>query len=192
MRERRPEDWRTDLVQRHELEAEVAKVLNDHPDLVLLTDSTASVNSLDYQLEGPGGLRLEVELKAKRQPYVGWSAFRPDVAERDLFILDELSLRHIVDAGRYAFLLVNDVPGRRWCLWATPDLVLASKVRVARPLMRKKARSKGKVLLDIVEQALVVETMVEAVDAIAATTPAIDLHWHDVAPWPRLTKEGRA
>jgi hypothetical protein len=53
-------------------------------------------------------------------------------------------------------------------------------------------RSKGKVLMSLVEQSLVVPTLAEAVDAIAATTTAIDLYWNDVAPWPRLSKEGRA
>jgi hypothetical protein len=52
---------------------------------------------------------------------------RPDLAEVDLFILDELALRKNVDAGRYAYLVVADLPGQRWCVWSTADLVLATK-----------------------------------------------------------------
>jgi hypothetical protein len=66
-----------------------------------------------------------------------------------VFILDELALRRVVDAGRYAFLLVRDLPGERWALWSTAELVLAAKVRVSRRLAATTVTDKGKVLIDL-------------------------------------------
>ncbi len=40
MRERRPQDWRKDLAERHVLENRVAQEIVIHPDLVLLDRST--------------------------------------------------------------------------------------------------------------------------------------------------------
>ncbi len=84
MRERRPDDWRVDLAERHPLEAEVAAAIDAHHALVRLGTSTASLERLDYQLLGPGDRLCELELKAKRRPYQGWSALRPDVEPVDL------------------------------------------------------------------------------------------------------------
>jgi hypothetical protein len=188
MRERRPEDWRTDLAKRHQLEAKVAARLAAHPDLIMLKRSTASTDRLDYQLLGPGERLLEMELKTKRQPYQGWSRYRPDIVESDLFILDELALRRIVDAGRYAFLLVNDMPGRRWCLWSTADLVLTSKSRVARSLARETERVKGKLLISLIEHSIVRETLGEAIEALISSVHGVDRAWDDIAPWPSGAK----
>lgn len=184
MRDRRPGDWRTDLVGRHALEDEVGRALAEHPLLSLEQDRTDSVSSLDYLVRAPGDRRVEVELKAKLQRYVGWGAYRRDVDERDLFILDELALRHIVDAGRYAFLVVRDAPSDRWCVWNTGDLVLTSKVRVARRLATGRGRVKGKVLISMTEQSVVVPSLADAVAAIAADVLQIDRRWNDIAPWP--------
>jgi hypothetical protein len=71
VRERRPADWRMDLAQRHPLEAQVARAIDEHPELVRLASSTASLDRLDYQLIGPGERLCELELKTKRQPYRG-------------------------------------------------------------------------------------------------------------------------
>lgn len=188
MRERRPEDWRADLEKRHALEAKVGARLAAHPRLIMLKRSTASTDRLDYQLLGPGERLVETELKTKRQPYQGWAKFRPDIPERDLFILDELALRRIVDAGRYAFLLVNDMPGRRWCLWSTADLVLTSKSRIARTLARESERVKGKLLISLVEHSIICATLGEAIETLVESVEEVDRKWDDIAPWPRGAK----
>lgn len=183
MRERRASDWKVDLAQRHPLEAQVARALDDHPGLVRLSSSTASVDRLDYQLLGPGERLCELELKTKRQPYRGWAHLRPELGELDVFILDELALRRVVDAGRYAFLLVRDTPGRRWALWSTAELVLATKVRVSRQLATS-GTSKGKLLIDLTGAAAVVPTLPAALDALGELVRLIDRQWSDVAAWP--------
>ncbi len=184
MRERRPGDWRIDLTQRHPLEAEVARALDHHPHLVRLQSSTASLDRLDYQLLGPGERLCELELKAKRQPYRGWAHLRPELAEADVFILDELALRRVVDAGRYAFLLVRDVPGDRWALWSTAELVLATKVRVSRRLAATTVTDKGKILIDLGGAAAITRSLPGALSALAKLVGVIDAQWGDVAPWP--------
>ena len=110
MRARRPSDWAVDLGGRHELETTVRSALAGHPDLLLLCSSTNSLERLDYQLEYSGRF-VELELKAKNQQLSqGWQQLRPEVREADLFVIDELALRKITDAGRFAFLLVLGCP----------------------------------------------------------------------------------
>src|SRR4051812_35880200 len=110
MRPRVPGDWRIDLARRHLVEGQVEDALDSHPELTRLSSSTSAFDRLDFQVLGPGERLCELELKAKHQRYQGWA--RPGVSERDLFILDELALRKILDAGRHGFLLVHDQPGR--------------------------------------------------------------------------------
>lgn len=184
MRDRLPADWKTDLRERHQLEADVRNELADHPQLAMLHCSTSSTDRLDYQLAGPGARLFEIELKTKRQVYRGWGRYRPDVAERDLLILDELALRKIVDAGRYAFLLVRDIPGDRWAVWSTHDLVMTPKARVTRNLAVGTGAVKGKVLISFADDAHLFSGLGDAIDFIVDTLRAIDQRWQDIAPWP--------
>src|SRR3954451_16200921 len=153
MRERRSSDWVIDLQGRHGIEAQVEAALERHPRMRLLRTSTASYDRLDFQLLGPAEHLVELEVKAKHQPLsAGWRRLRPDVNPADLFVLDELALRKIVDAGRYAFLLVRDVPQARWVLWTVGDLLVASRARHAREIDRGSgSRLKGKLLFDLSE-----------------------------------------
>ncbi|MDQ3985966.1 MAG: hypothetical protein M3280_05650 [Actinomycetota bacterium] len=184
MRARRPDDWRVDLGRRHLLEARVARGLDRHEGLTLLRNSTSSTDRLDFQVLGPGDRLLEIEFKTKRQSYVGWDRYRSDLSERDLFILDELALRRIVDAGRYAFLLVFDMTTPRWCVWTTPDLVLTSKARVGRKLATGRDQVKGKILVSLTETATATRSLEEAVETIASKAMSMDRRWNDIAPWP--------
>ncbi len=101
-----------------------------------------------------------------------------------MFILDELTLRRIIDAGRYGFLLVRDMPEDRWAIWSTVELVLATKVRVCRKLATGVERTKGKVLIDLSGAAAVTTTLAAALSAVATLVGVIDRRWSDIAPWP--------
>jgi hypothetical protein len=186
MRERRPADWVRDLGGRHDLERLVERSLAEHSHLRLLRTSTSAFDRLDFQLVGPGARLVELELKAKLQPLsTGWRALRPDVDPADVFVLDELALRKIVDAGRYAFLLLRDLPLARWVLWSAGDLVVATRVRATRRLdTGPVSKSKGKLLLNMSEASLSVSTLPAALDALADTVIRLDARWSDIAPWP--------
>ena len=80
MRERRPQDWVTDLAGRHSLEQRMALALAGHPDCVLLKRATSSLDELDYAIAGPGDRLGQGGLKAKHQPYRGWGHLRPELA----------------------------------------------------------------------------------------------------------------
>lgn len=188
MRERVASDWVTDLRGRHGIEAEVEHVLVAHPQLRLLRTSTQSFDRLDFQLLGPGERLVELEVKAKVQPLsAGWRALRPDVDPARLFVLDELALRKIIDAGRYAFLLVHDIPRGRWLLWSVGDLLVASRVRHTRRLEKSAlATHKGKLVFDLEEAGYSTRALREAIDTMASIVASLEAWWADVAPWPAV------
>jgi len=184
VRARRPSDWTVDLSGRHELETEVRSALAAHPDLVLLRSSTNSLDRLDYQVEHSKQF-VELELKAKNQPLSrGWQRLRPEVREVDLFVVDELALRKITDAGRFAFLLVWDAPSKRWALWSSGDLLVASRRRHTRALDTPAGKTKGKLLFDISEAGHIDMSLEGALDALVVMADHLDLWWEDIAPWP--------
>lgn len=192
MRERQSSDWVIDLNGRHGIEAQVEHALGVHASLTLLRASTNSFDCLDFQLLSKSEQLVQLELKAKRQPLsAGWRQLRPDVAPEDLFVLDELALRKIVDAGRYAFLLVRDIPKARWLLWTVGDLLVASRTRHARSIDRGAgAQFKGKLLFDLGEAGYTTSDLGEALDAVCRTTGRLDAWWSDIAPWPTLPATG--
>ena len=187
MRERRAEDWTTDLGERHALESVVETVLRECEELRLVHVATDSMTELDFVTVGPGLRVAPIEVKAKLQPYRGWNDVAPHLPPENVFILDELSLRRIVEAGRYAFLIVWDAPIGRWCVWSSLDLVLATKVRVARPLARRNGRQstvKAKVILDLDEAAHTCTDLYAVIDAITEDLETCDTGWSSVGPWP--------
>jgi len=185
MRERRSSDWVVDLAGRHGIEAQVEHAIVAHPKLSLLQSSTASFDRLDFQLLAPGERLVELEVKAKHQPLSpGWRQLRPDVDAPDLFVLDELALRKILDAGRYAFLVVRDIPAARWCLWSAGDLLVASRVRHTRTIDRTVSRAKGKLVFNLAEAGHTTRSLPEVLDTLCATTARLESWWSDIAPWP--------
>ena len=192
MRERRSSDWVIDLNGRHGIEAQVEHALAGHPSLTLLRASTNAFDRLDFQLLGPGEQLIELEVKAKRQPLsAGWRSLRPEVDPADLFVLDELALRKIIDAGRYSFLLVRDVPQARWVLWTVGDLLVAGRARHARAIDRGAgSKLKGKLLFDLSEAGFAATTLDATLDTLARTTEQLEGWWSDIGPWPAIEATG--
>jgi hypothetical protein len=186
MRERRSADWDADLEGRHRVERQVKEAVDAHPRLRVIGDWTASFDRLDFQLSCPGGQPLELEVKAKNQPLSAtWRAVRPDVDPRDLFVLDELAMRKLVDAGRRMFMIVRDAPRCCWFLWSAGDLAVASRVRHSRRLQKgTNPMVKGKLLLNLAEAGFRSPDLAEVIDTMAATAVHIERRWHDISPWP--------
>ncbi|MDQ6616690.1 MAG: hypothetical protein M3083_18585 [Actinomycetota bacterium] len=189
MRDRRRADWVTDLDGRHTVERQVRTAIESHPQLRVTRDSTASFDRLDFALAGPGGRPIELEVKAKNQPLsAGWRVLRPDVDPGDLFVLDELAMRKMVDAGRHAFMIVRDVPRDCWFLWSAGDLAVATRVRHSRRLQKgTTAMVKGKLLLNLAEAGYRAPALAEVVDTLATTAGDVDRRWRDISPWPAGT-----
>lgn len=183
MRPRVAADWALDLAGRHQLERAVAAAIAASDTLRLVRDATDSFTELDFTAIGPGHRPVIIELKAKHQPYRGWERYAPNVDPDNLFILDELAFRNLLDAGRYAFLLVYDTPIDRWCVWSTIDLALTAKTRVARPLAGSGA-VKAKLLLDLDDAAHTCTDLTAVIDAITEDVETCDLWWTSIAPWP--------
>jgi hypothetical protein len=183
MRERVRSDWVTDLAGRHTLEQTVADALAASSTLRLVHRATSSLTELDFVALGPGRRVVPIELKAKLQPYRGWDRVAPAVAPVDVFILDELALRKLIDAGRYACLIVWDQPVGRWCVWSSLDLVLAPKVRVVRPLAGT-TTVKAKVVLDLNDAAHTCTDLTAVIDAITEDVETCDRWWTSIGPWP--------
>ena len=184
MRERRPGDWRVDLNRRHPLERVVEAAIDRHQSFTRLTSSTSSLDRLDFQVLGPTERLCEIELKAKHQRYQGWTQYSARTSEADLFILDELAMRKILSAGRYAFLVVHDQPSRRWVVWSVMDLVLATKHRANRRLAVGAGPLKAKLLLDSNDSPHHCGSVESALDAVADLAKTADSCWSSIDGWP--------
>jgi len=136
----------------------------------------------------PAALSYPVIFVGENKQPVAVMALR---AGENLFVLDELALRKIVEAGRYAFLLVRDIPQARWVLWTVGDLLVAGRARHARSLDRGSGTHlKGKLVFDLSEGGFATHDLAEALDAITRTTRRLDAWWSDIAPWPTLPATG--
>lgn len=190
MRPRVRSDWAMDLAGRRDLETRFGEALRGHPSVRGVRDNTAAFDELDYTIDLAGIGLASVELKAKWQHYSqGWTRHRPDLAEADLFILDELALRKIIATGRHGYVAIYDHPSTRWRIYGVADLVLASKTRIARPLHGNRPTTKGKILLDLRDGHDAGHTSQEAVLVLAGVIATTERQWSRVEPWPTPTRK---
>ena len=131
---RRTAQQRTsDLAASKSFEAEVKGYLGEH-----VVDRTEANDALDFWVPG-----LFVEVKEKRQPLTTrWTDLAPWIPERDLFILDELSVRRACNHWPEAYFLIRDAVCNRLFVGSVVDLVSIDRVRVNRV-------GKGKWLIDL-------------------------------------------
>lgn len=148
-RQRRPEDWDRDLRNAKPAEESFGAELATDPRLEDLETHTDSFDKLDFSFTY-GGRRIWVDLKEKRQAYsTGVQALWEEVPGSFLFILDETVYRRIVWQGGGGYLVVHDLPGRRWAIYGPWELTLGPRRRYEREEHRKKTFLKGKILLDL-------------------------------------------
>lgn len=124
--------------------------LADHPLVTHLADFTDEFDAPDFAFRlDREAVRLE--LKLKRQPLS--EEFRnlwPEVDERQLAVIDEVSFRKLVWSEGLGYLLLHDEPGERWCTFGPWELCLGPRRRFQR--REDKGRGeflKGKLLIDL-------------------------------------------
>ena len=179
-RGRRAEDWDRDLAQARAAEAELAGVLAADDRLEDLEDNTEDYDKLDFAFTYRG-LRIQLDLKEKRQPYsASYSTLMPGVEPRNLFIVDETVYRRIVWQGGGGYLLIHDYPEERWAVFGPWELTLGPRVRYQR-WGKRGARSflKGKILLDLSTAAYLgrhfrVRYLLDVIEAAAAARDAVE------------------
>lgn len=122
-----------DFMAAREWELEVEKHLGPH--VVSRLDSNTE---LDFWVP-----EAYIEAKEKRQKLTERWHLLSGVDERDLFILDELSLRKALSKGMSAFFVLRDVPGGDR-LFLAPAYMVASGDKT-----RRNRVGKGKLILDL-------------------------------------------
>lgn len=195
MRPRRPQDWNTDLDERHQLEADVAHHLHHHPAVTNVRSATSSLHELDYTARLSSGINVTIELKTKRQRYSPWWAAQSNgtITPETLIIIDELTIRRLIDAAPHAYLLIADLTGAlpRWYGYSIGDLIVADRIRVARPLATP-GTIKGKFLYNLGDAPIAEEHLDDAIDGLDLLTRTVNACWHHIAPWPKVTTRSTA
>ncbi len=173
-RRRRAGDWEADLAGARDVEQQVAAALAADRRVRQLSDRTSSFEELDFCFSYRT-MTVTLDVKEKRQRYSrGVQGLWPEVAESDLFIVDETVFRRVVWQGGGGYLLVHDLPSQRWLVFGPWELTLGAKVRYGRWGQRRDSRFlKGKLLLDLssaveTTAGLSVDAVLRAVDVACA------------------------
>lgn len=111
----------------------------DHCDSFKKPDFTIYVKKKPY---------FYLEAKEKRQRY-NMHHWQTKIAEENLFILDDLTVRKCLAYAPISGVLVRDNPRSRYALFTIVDLALMPRQRVNRPIQRAVATLKGKWLIDL-------------------------------------------
>jgi hypothetical protein len=149
-RARQASDWEVDLAAARALEQQVYQALVGDRRIRDLQDNTGSFSELDFSFAFHGRL-ITLDVKEKRQPYsTGVRRLWEEVAENNLFIVDETVFRRVVWQGGGGFLAIRDRPARRWCYFGPWELTLGNHLRYARWGQRHdRPFLKGKLLIDL-------------------------------------------
>lgn len=113
-----------------EFEAAVAGVLPAH------RNETESNTRLDFWVPG-----YFLDVKEKVQRLTGRWHLLPGVDEKDLFVIDEMTVRHMLEHFPYAYLLLRDVPAERFFIVSVSELASIERARANRV-------RKGKLIFD--------------------------------------------
>lgn len=124
--------------------------LRTHPEVSMVSDFTDEMDAPDVRFRYEGD-DVTLELKEKLSILSDEFAEQwPEVPRRDLLVVDETSFRRLVWAEGLGYLLVHDVPGRRWATFGPWELCLAPRRRFQRRGDKGSGEFlKGKLLLDL-------------------------------------------
>lgn len=142
---RRPPDWVRKLQSGTDAEEYVRERLFQHRAVRRIADLTKQTETPDFEFQFEGQ-RVGLEVKTKLHPLSPkFRVLWPEVAERDLFILNERSLRGLSWAEGLGHLLIADVPTGRWVVIGPWELLLGPRRRFG----DLEELGKGKLLLDL-------------------------------------------
>lgn len=149
-RARRATDWVRDLEAGRPAEQYVRTLLFQHPAVRRIADLSQQPETPDFEFQFEGE-RVGLEVKSKLTPYsADYRDMWPELAEGDLFILDETSLRQLSWGEGMGYLLIADAPGGRWVVVGPWELLLGPHRRFERlPARTGKTFAKGKLLIDL-------------------------------------------
>lgn len=108
-----------DFQNAKEFESEVAEKLGDWI-------HTRFESTTDLDIWSPG---YYLDVKEKRQKLGARWHLLEGVPERDLFVIDELSIRKGLEKAPEAYFLIRDVPGGRLFLTSVIHVAMGSRVR---------------------------------------------------------------
>src|SRR5688572_25367818 len=124
---RRPPAWVRELQSGTDAEDYVRAQLFQHPAVRRIADLTKQPETPDFECQFEGQ-RVGLEVKTKLRPCS--AKFRdlwPELPERDLFILNERSLRGLSWAEGLGHLLIADLPSERWVVIGPWELLLGPR-----------------------------------------------------------------
>lgn len=96
-------------------------------------------DELDIWVPGP-----LIECKEKKQPLTDRWWLLPGVEERNLFIMDELSLRRCMKAAPHTYIIINDVPCDRLFILNAVEMACAERTR-------RNRNGKGKLIYNLTD-----------------------------------------
>lgn len=128
-----------------------------------------STTKLDWWVPG-----VFIDVKEKRQPLGQRWHLLDGVAEPDLFVIDELSVRRAAEFFPHSYFLIRDVPaGGRIFLARIDEVFCAERARVNRETSQD--RKKGKWIVDL-------RNFRQLVDPATQLLPTV-LHDQSLMPW---------
>ena len=172
-RARRSADWVPDREAGRAAENYVRDRLFAHPEVRRIADLSGQRETPDFEFQYEGD-RVGLEVKSKRTHYSAeYHQLWPEVAEADLFILDEKSLRALSWAEGMGYLLIEDVPSRRWVVIGPWQLLLGPHRRFEHlGEGTTETSSKGKLLLDLGTGHAMADVVIDDVLRIVRSTRA--------------------
>jgi len=145
-----PADLARDRAAGASVEVVVHAALVAHPVITHLSDFTGEHDTPDFTFRFERNL-VRLEVKLKQQPLSEEvAAAWPEVDPGDLAIVDEVSFRKLVWSEGLGYLLLRDLPARRWCLFGPWELCLGPRRRYEHWQDNGNgAYLKGKLLVDL-------------------------------------------
>jgi hypothetical protein len=117
---------------------------------LLFRDHTSDFGELDFEIEiGAAPAVFWLDVKEKMQTYTIANWPEVEFPENDLFILDDLGARKVLQHAPNSAVAIRDNPGNRYSFLTAVDMFLMPKKRVNRKIQKNVVEYKGKWLINL-------------------------------------------